>query len=114
MFVLWRDIISNDQWPSLNVGDAVEFEISKNDRGRTIAINVTVRVQGNVKWFDKSIGYGFLTRKDGEKDVSVHYKDIKGDGFESVRDGDEVEFEILIDDRGTKAINVTRPGGEEF
>ena len=63
-------------------------------------------ITGTVKWFNDSKGYGFITRDDGEKDVFVHFSDIQGEGFRSLREGDKVEFEVREDPKGPRASNV--------
>jgi len=65
------------------------------------------RVTGTVKWFNASKGYGFIERPDGS-DVFVHYSAINQEGYKTLDEGDEVEFEILTDAKGDKAANVTR------
>jgi CspA family cold shock protein len=62
---------------------------------------------GTVKWFNSSKGFGFISRKEG-KDVFVHYKSIKGNGFKTLEEGDEVEFEIEESAKGPQAINVSK------
>ncbi len=62
---------------------------------------------GNVKWFDNKKGYGFIEREDGD-DVFVHFSAIEEEGFKSLEDGQEVEFEIVEGDRGPQAENVTK------
>ena len=62
---------------------------------------------GKVKWFDAKKGYGFIEREDGD-DVFVHFSAIQEDGFKSLEDGDEVEFEIVEGDRGPQAENVVK------
>ncbi len=60
---------------------------------------------GTVKWFDDQKGYGFIEREDGD-DVFVHFSSIQEDGFKSLSEGDEVEFEIVEGDKGEQAENV--------
>jgi len=60
---------------------------------------------GRVKWFDDAKGYGFIERDDGE-DVFVHYSAIAGEGYRSLTEGSEVEFEIEQDAKGPRAANV--------
>ena len=62
---------------------------------------------GEVKWFDSQKGYGFIEREDGE-DVFVHFSAIQEEGFKSLSEGDEVEFEIVEGDRGPQAANVVK------
>ena len=62
---------------------------------------------GKVKWFDAKKGYGFIEREEGD-DVFVHFSAIQEDGFKSLEDGDEVEFEIVEGDRGPQAENVVK------
>jgi cold shock protein len=64
---------------------------------------------GKVKWFNEVKGYGFVTMEDG-KDVFVHYSAIKGDGFRTLNENDEVEFEITDGPKGPQAINLTKKG----
>jgi cold shock protein len=65
-------------------------------------------VQGTVKWFNNSKGYGFIGREDGP-DVFVHYSAIVGDGYRTLQEGDPVEFEIVQGPKGPQAANVSKP-----
>ena len=62
---------------------------------------------GNVKWFNEAKGYGFIERESGG-DVFVHFSAITGGGFKALQEGDKVEFEVLQDTKGPKAVNVTK------
>jgi cold shock protein len=62
---------------------------------------------GKVKWFDAQKGYGFIEREDGD-DVFVHFSAIQDDGFKTLEEGQEVEFEIVEGDRGPQAANVVK------
>jgi CspA family cold shock protein len=62
---------------------------------------------GRVKWFSAEKGYGFLEREDGG-DVFVHYTAIQGEGFRTLNEGDQVEFDIVEGQRGPQAANVVR------
>ena len=64
-------------------------------------------MQGKVKWFSAEKGYGFIEREDGG-DVFVHFSAIQEDGFKSLTEGQEVEFDIVDGDRGPQAANVTK------
>jgi CspA family cold shock protein len=62
---------------------------------------------GKVKWFNDAKGFGFIQRDEGA-DVFVHYTAIQGDGFKSLREGQEVEFDLYDSEKGPQARNVTR------
>ncbi|RKX69725.1 cold-shock protein [candidate division WOR-3 bacterium] len=61
---------------------------------------------GVVKWFDGRKGFGFITKEDGSGDVFVHYSDVLGDGYRTLREGDRVKFEIVNSPKGEKAVSV--------
>ncbi|MCX5648938.1 MAG: cold shock domain-containing protein [Planctomycetota bacterium] len=63
--------------------------------------------RGKVKWFNDQKGFGFI-EQEGGGDVFVHHSSIGGDGFKSLAEGDEVEFELTQGPKGPKAENVTR------
>ena len=65
-------------------------------------------VQGTVKWFNDSKGFGFIVRDDGEKDVFVHHSNIEGSGFKSLAEGDRVEFDVVQDAKGPRADKVVK------
>ena len=64
-------------------------------------------MHGKVKWFSAEKGYGFIEREDGG-DVFVHFSAIQEDGFKSLTEGQEVEFDIVEGARGPQAANVSR------
>lgn len=65
------------------------------------------RIKGTVKWFNNAKGYGFLGRDEG-KDVFIHYSAIASDGYKSLHEGDQVEFEIVAGEKGPQAANVSK------
>lgn len=62
--------------------------------------------QGTVKWFNDQKGYGFISATDG-KDYFVHHSSIIGEGFRTLKEGAQVEFNIEKTDRGPRAVQVT-------
>ncbi|GIU82648.1 MAG: cold shock domain-containing protein [Acidobacteria bacterium] len=65
------------------------------------------RVIGKVKWFNNVKGYGFIERP-GDRDVFVHYSAISGNGYRTLNQGQEVEFEIVNGPKGPQAENVVK------
>ncbi len=63
--------------------------------------------RGTVKWFSDEKGYGFIEPEDGGEDAFVHYSDIQGDGYKSLQEDSEVEFDLEQGDKGPRAVNVT-------
>ena len=64
-------------------------------------------MKGTVKWFNDTKGYGFITQSGGD-DVFVHFSAIISDGFRTLAEGDEVEFDLQQTDRGLQAAKVIR------
>jgi cold shock protein len=62
--------------------------------------------KGIVKWFNESKGYGFIQQENGGQDVFVHHSGITGNGFKSLAEGDNVEFEVEQGKKGPAAVNV--------
>ena len=63
--------------------------------------------KGVVKWFNEAKGFGFIKRESGE-DVFVHFKAITGEGFKTLNEGDQVEFEVERGPKGLQANKVSR------
>jgi CspA family cold shock protein len=68
-----------------------------------------MRTTGTVKWFNDSKGYGFITQTNGA-DVFVHYSAIVGEGFKTLAEGQEVEFDLIDTGKGPQASNVIKVG----
>ncbi|MBM4275066.1 MAG: cold-shock protein [Deltaproteobacteria bacterium] len=66
-----------------------------------------MRETGTVKWFNDAKGFGFISRQNGP-DVFVHFSAIKGDGFRSLAENQEVEFEVVQGQKGPQAQNVVK------
>ncbi len=64
-------------------------------------------VKGTVKWFNASKGFGFIAKDDGE-DVFVHFSDIEDEGYKTLAEGEEVEFEVVESPKGPKAAHVVK------
>lgn len=65
------------------------------------------RVQGTVKWFNSSKGYGFIAREGGE-DVFVHFSALQGEGYRNLEEGEKVEFTLEKGPKGLQAANVRK------
>ena len=64
--------------------------------------------KGKVKWFNNQKGYGFVVPEGGSNDVFVHYSVIQGDGFKTLKEGDDVQFEVVSGEKGEQAKNVMK------
>ena len=64
--------------------------------------------EGTVKWFNSTKGYGFLTPDDGTPDVFVHFSAIEGNGYRELAEGERVEFESSVGQKGPQATKVRR------
>ncbi len=63
-------------------------------------------MKGTVKWFNAQKGYGFITPEDGSKDLFVHHSGIQMDGYKTLNENQQVEFDTVNSDKGPKATNV--------
>ena len=81
-------------------GDTQAFENSGQKEGG-------VKTKGTVKWFNDRKGFGFIRLESGQ-DVFVHYSALEGDGFKSLKEGENVEFDIVEGAKGPQASNVVK------
>ena len=79
----------------------------RESRPAMVSAAVGSRMQGAVKWFNESKGFGFI-QDDGGEDVFVHFSAIQSDGFKTLVQGDRVEFDVVPGEKGRQAANVTR------
>lgn len=68
---------------------------------------MSTREQGTVKWFNNARGYGFITQGKTNEDIFVHYRNIRGEGYRSLNEGQKVEFELQSTDKGLHADDVS-------
>jgi CspA family cold shock protein len=64
--------------------------------------------RGKVKWFNESKGFGFIEQDGDDKDVFVHFSAIQDEGFKTLREGQEVSFDIVEGPKGPQATNVVK------
>ena len=70
------------------------------------------RITGTVKWFNNVKGYGFIVPTDGNMDdLFVHFRSIKGEGYRSLEEGDQVEYSIADGPKGQQAVDVVKTHG---
>ena len=83
--------------------------IAASNQGKALYLSrkevVTVVPKGKVKWFNNAKGYGFIQQEDGS-DIFVHFSAIKGEGYKTLEEGQDVTFEVIQEDKGPKAANV--------
>ncbi len=91
--------------------------VHRNEKGMVFTViplfepNLTLKethqMQGKVKWFNAEKGYGFIESEESG-DVFVHFSAIQGEGFKTLEEGDNVEFDVVEGNRGKQAANVVR------
>ena len=87
--------------------DSFHERSDPEDGPQQISTTGVEMLQGKVKWFNESKGFGFIEQEEGN-DVFVHYTAIAGDGFKTLAEGDAVEFEIVDGPKGPAASNVQK------
>jgi CspA family cold shock protein len=63
---------------------------------------------GTVKWFDERKGFGFIEQEGGGEDVFVHFSALQGEGYKTLDEGQQVQFDIVAGQKGPQAANVTK------
>jgi cold shock protein len=108
VFLLWRKPEIGDRITQTGPRAATSARVG-GDRGTSLReVSSMARLTGTVKWFNDAKGYGFISREGGP-DVFVHFSAIQGNGFKSLAEGDQVEFEIVDGQKGPQAADVTKP-----
>ena len=69
--------------------------------------------KGTVKWFNDAKGFGFISAEGVEMDIFVHHTSIQAEGFRTLSEGEQVEFELIQGPKGPKAENVLRPQAQD-
>lgn len=64
--------------------------------------------RGTVKWFNDKKGFGFIVDPNVQSDIFVHFSAIQTDGFKTLKEGEEVDYELYEDEKGSRARNVSR------
>ncbi len=101
-----RDQELEDRWhkiPVCNVDQSCDQFVQSKVFRRV------VKMEGTIKWFNNSKGYGFIGCKNGP-DVFVHYSGIVGDGYRTLQEGDRVSFELVQGPKGPQAVHVMKIG----
>ena len=70
------------------------------------------RLNGTVKWFNSAKGYGFIQREDKEKDIFIHFSAVKNSGLKSLKEGEQLTFEVEYSDKGPSAVNLQKTVNE--
>jgi CspA family cold shock protein len=97
-----RFFFAPHSWSDLRwAGFSPAFEVRSRRR--------VIVARGRVKWFNDKKGFGFIQQEDGS-DVFVHFSTIQGDGFRTLKEGEEVEFDVQQGAKGLQAANVRRIG----
>ena len=90
----------------------MEFSVLLGTRGRGPRISEGSQMEGKIKWFNNSKGYGFIGCENGP-DVFVHYSGIVGEGYRTLQEGDRVSFELVQGPKGPQAANVVKVAKSE-
>ena len=90
-----------------------EEKIKFNDENRLDIKQEEKIFNGTVKWFNGNKGYGFIKRKDNEKDIFVHFSAVKEAGLKHLKQGDELTFEVENTDKGLTAVKLQKTSNFE-
>jgi CspA family cold shock protein len=71
-------------------------------------LQMSAQSKGTVKWFNDAKGYGFIQTEGTSDDIFVHYSAIQGDGFKTLSEGQQVDFELVTGPKGPQAFNVMK------
>ncbi len=99
------------RWPR-QVGLGAEIQAIRKTGGAS-ATQGDVMPTGTVKWFNASKGYGFITPTDGGDDVFAHYSAIEMEGYKTLKEGQQVEFEIQEGPKGPQASHIRAAAGKK-
>ena len=86
----------------------MRLKVGRSDSDQSSGKEVRAVSKGIVKWFNDAKGFGFISPEEGE-DVFVHFSAIEAEGFRSLSEGDQVEFELVKGPKGFQAANVRKP-----
>ncbi len=101
----WFELLLSSQKAQRAVERNLFRKEAKTPGGKKRQVGSMAR--GHVKWFNDKKGYGFITMENGE-DIFVHYTAISGEGYRTLKQGDEVEFEIVHSKKGLQASKVVK------
>src|SRR5512139_231755 len=101
--LLWRYGRSRPRWAAFAFCERAGDEAARHEAKEAC----TFMIEGTVKWFNESKGFGFLSHEGGP-DVFVHHSEIRAEGFRTLNEGDKVRFDVVDSPKGPRAANVTK------
>ncbi len=107
--IFWKIVPASDGKVAQSHTSIVHLNVRNRVRRQRIILTerTCLMETGTVKWFNGTKGYGFISRESGE-DVFVHFKEIVGEGYKTLNEGDKVSFEVTRGPKGLQATNVTK------